>query len=794
MKTMLLPLMLILFCCSVFAASEISVPEIHNEIVYQEINIPIEINDEYLYRWRVYIDDKLIKEETSVDYDKINYNIKIDPSKLEAGKHDITVEKSSSKPASQKSKYKINKGGWFNDKDLKFTSDDTIILIRPEHEDTKDRFDTTEYDNKYSFSYKPNHQREHISFIVQSNKPITLIREDTEWLVIDDQWLDFVSDDIVQSTVRYYFYDENNVLVEMKRKPGIETVQFHSVGDINTTNETFSVYTINSTATFYDTVPENYPNTIALFLDYQGTGIDYQNITVVLNYDGDEYTPTRTANSNYALYEQTLLSPNVTLMSNTTFYWTVTVVDTDYNLTYNQTVRPVEVAICDGTYSVEVSEDCVQEEPDVQEACGGGDGGGYEYADLTNASALIDGDWDTSTNISEDVFNMTYNVTYDLDSNIDFNDSVWKTKDSYNGVINHSITGCPVVSNQVYLQIFATRSNGTEQGQISYSCLNASGSPTILLQNSSLGTDFEPDLYEEHFIQQIVDNTTHTQALHIDLKDETYFTPWDGTVNINIDVLDDAGNEVIKRYGFGLENDNEYDICIYPNNTFYQTNIKLEYFSDIYANRKYFLNNYTLSNDNTNLSLYSIIREDEASDVSLIVYDQSTGQRIADAYIKILRYYPNLDSDSSSSYRTIEIEKTDENGQTLAKLILADIWYKFIVEYPAGTVLFTSDVQKILSTEKLLPISTAQNTYADYFADLGVYVDVDCSITDMNCVCEWNTNDGSELTAELRIYQDTGFSKQLINSEQTTSSAGSLIYEFTNITNKRYVAECWKIE
>jgi hypothetical protein len=223
-------------------------------------------------------------------------------------------------------------------------------------------------------------------------------------------------------------------------------------------------------------------------------------------------------------------------------------------------------------------------------------------------------------------------------------------------------------------------------------------------------------------------------------------------------------------------------------------NSKLEYGTDPYTDRKYYLNNYTFDNTTDELYLYNILSA-RASDVVLTVYDKNNGQRLSGAYVKMLRYYPALDNTTTSAaYKTVEIEKTDSNGQTLGKFILGDVWYKFIIEYPAGTVVYNGDIQKILTTDMLIPVSLTNGNLLTWNSRLKLNSDVTCTKSTGTCRLTWSTSDGTEITGELRIYEDTGFSKHLISSQQATSSAATLSYLISNTSGKHIIAEGWMVE
>jgi len=267
----------------------------------------------------------------------------------------------------------------------------------------------------------------------------------------------------------------------------------------------------------------------------------------------------------------------------------------------------------------------------------------------------------------------------------------------------------------------------------------------------------------------------------------------DMMLNINFNLLEGDGLTVVKQFGFKFDNASCYPLCIYPNTTTYQVNAKMEYGDDNYTDRKYYLANYTLTNVSSTVSLFHILAED-SSDVVITVYDKNTGDRIKNAYVKILRYYPGLDNSSEASYKTVEVEQTDVNGETLGKMILADVWYKFIVEYPVGNVILNTDIEKILTLDKLLPVSLTSGNLLAYNEMIQMNTDLSCTwlATPPICTYTWSNPTGTDVIGTLKLYQNTGFKKILTYESSVTSSAATIAYSITeNTTNKRYEAEGW---
>lgn len=261
------------------------------------------------------------------------------------------------------------------------------------------------------------------------------------------------------------------------------------------------------------------------------------------------------------------------------------------------------------------------------------------------------------------------------------------------------------------------------------------------------------------------------------------------TLNMHIRLI---GNTTgTKDFGFEFRNNSTYHLCIDSPTQEYTVYMQIEYEAVGYAHRNYYIDEYTLTNETGVLNLY-LIDTLKYSDIVVIVYDSTTGGLIENATIKALRYFPESDNGTTAAYKTVEVEKTDITGRGVMKLVLVDVWYKFIVEYPVGTVVEETDIQKIIDTTKYFPITLSTSGLLDYNSLLAISGDVSCTVSTQTCRFTWSNPTGVDLTGQLRVYQDTGYSKSLIYSAKTTSSAATIAYVIPgNITNKAYTAEGW---
>ena len=264
------------------------------------------------------------------------------------------------------------------------------------------------------------------------------------------------------------------------------------------------------------------------------------------------------------------------------------------------------------------------------------------------------------------------------------------------------------------------------------------------------------------------------------------------SLNIDLDVWVESESS-FRDVSFGFNGNSSYDICIYPSESTYYVAATMEYDADNFVDRKYYLDAYELTNVSSIVNLY-LINQTQRTEVILKVYDESTGLNVPNALIKVQRFYPEGNSSNSGGiYRTVEVEKTDVSGQTLGKLVLSDVYYRFIVEVD-GIVKLTTTAAKVFTTTKVLPISLQTDWFETYKQVGDLSVSTGCNETTMVCNVEWNDASNVVNTISFDVYEHTAFGKSLIYSDEATSASGNIVYTIpTNTTGKSYVATSYLI-
>lgn len=243
---------------------------------------------------------------------------------------------------------------------------------------------------------------------------------------------------------------------------------------------------------------------------------------------------------------------------------------------------------------------------------------------------------------------------------------------------------------------------------------------------------------------------------------------------------------------------NNYSICLRDNETDLFADATIEYYDvgGLFSNRKYYLQQYRLNVTGRELNLY-LINDSLSSDITLKVVD-SDGQAVSDAFVKVLRYYPEL----GQSF-VVEIGRTDNEGKTGSKQILADPLYSYIVQ-TGNTIRVTTNPGRLLSTTKIFTLGREDNELESFKGLLNIDYNIYYDDTTNTFNFVWNDATGLTDTMCLEVIQRSGFKDTNIcpKSNCLTANAGNLqcslgatpsgqyfaqVYLETNTANSEYI-------
>jgi len=111
---------------------------------------------------------------------------------------------------------------------------------------------------------------------------------------------------------------------------------------------------------------------------------------------------------------------------------------------------------------------------------------------------------------------------------------------------------------------------------------------------------------------------------------------------------------------------------------------------------------------------------------------------VENAYIKIIKY-----DVGDNLYRTVEVIKTNGDGEAVGNIILYTDWYKFIVEYDGVSYLATEPA-KVTATTRSFKIDLAgADWFANYDITQGVYTTLNYTESTNNFAYTWIDSSGS---------------------------------------------------
>ena len=276
--------------------------------------------------------------------------------------------------------------------------------------------------------------------------------------------------------------------------------------------------------------------------------------------------------------------------------------------------------------------------------------------------------------------------------------------------------------------------------------------------------------------ESLLDNCSSYNRTVLVIKGRDEETDIDVNTTVNILFIPKSAGTGINN-SYELSGQTNYSFCTDSDINFTLDSIMEFGDGTIYTDRKYYLNNFSVDTSTIAEVFLFHLNNTKASEITFTVFDTTTGDKVSGAFIKILRFYPGEDV-----FRVVEIERTDEVGETLGKMVLADVFYKFIVEAPAGTVKLETDVLRILSLTRSLGISFTEDVLDTWDKIHGVSNSVTCTKSTQTCRFTWSDSSNIVQDATLEIWRTNGITDALIFSQTTTAAAGTISHTITEST------------
>ena len=292
------------------------------------------------------------------------------------------------------------------------------------------------------------------------------------------------------------------------------------------------------------------------------------------------------------------------------------------------------------------------------------------------------------------------------------------------------------------------------------------------------------DSHNQSVITLTIDNcTTNTVTiLNYTLKDEDNQTKLGGSgfnTEISVDVSIYTLGTTIEIVNFSntFSEINPAAVCLSNNlgDTKFRMDVSTVYSSKNRETEHHYLQNYTLTNTTTfqNISLYNL--NSSRSTAFLITYKDTNFLPIENALINIQREYVG-----DGLFRSVEIGKTDADGQTIGHLVKDDVVYTLIVS-KNGRVLATFDnvvawCEDIIAENCKINLNQFDTGIPP--EDWETYQNLDYTLSfneDTRIVSlVFNTIDGSSAVVTLNTTKSDRWMNETVCSDIVESSSGTL--------------------
>lgn len=237
---------------------------------------------------------------------------------------------------------------------------------------------------------------------------------------------------------------------------------------------------------------------------------------------------------------------------------------------------------------------------------------------------------------------------------------------------------------------------------------------TLTLINDTYN-NYNTSLYNQSVINLGADDcgTYGSLLLNLTLKDERDKTVINGTlydsnVEVDMDIYPLGSSTPVIQYSQNYSQNNNPRICLQGDliNGSYNLNAQILYEAENYSSEYYHIQRYTIKNSTLpqNIDLYDL--DDDNAQEFKIIYKDSSFLPVTDALIQIQRKYV---SDGVS--RTVEIPKTDSNGETTAHLELGDVIYTLIVVKDNSTLATFDEIIPVCQTPALTECRISLNSF-----------------------------------------------------------------------------------
>lgn len=265
------------------------------------------------------------------------------------------------------------------------------------------------------------------------------------------------------------------------------------------------------------------------------------------------------------------------------------------------------------------------------------------------------------------------------------------------------------------------------------------------------------------------------------------FTAWDEIVMTRINPFYFKGTFnywigsgiIYKTFSINLPETSNASICLFPDIDYYSSaTIEYNFKNDSteLPNRNYYLDNSILNNNTLEIAL-QLINIDDLTPFIIKVQDQSLSP-VADAYVYIQRYYAG-----EGIYKTVQIAKTDVNGESVGYYEILATDYKHII-IKEGEVLLETSGQKIAPKEAPYTLTFTVGDRMEFPWQSW------SNNTNLIISLSYNKTSDKIILSYIDISGETSLGRLIVKQENTTINAPTLIICNTSIALSSATLEC----
>lgn len=279
--------------------------------------------------------------------------------------------------------------------------------------------------------------------------------------------------------------------------------------------------------------------------------------------------------------------------------------------------------------------------------------------------------------------------------------------------------------------------------------------------------------------------------LNLSLKDEgenTFLNVSDEITNIELDLILGADSGQDWQYSNQWANENNVTVCVPSGlltNSNYSIDFTIGFDAGSHVNEFYYLDNGTLSSDNTfnsfsnkTINLMDLLTADSTS--FLFNYFDEDGLVVDDIIVHVFRKYIG-----EGLFREVERSKQNDDGDTVVHLVEEDVIYYFMIT-KQGQILFTSSTYTALCQSTPCEIQLEESGgFQEFDTDWDLIDNGGYTLTSSSNTREVNLTYSltSSSTMNLTVYKlDGNGDYQVVGSDQDTGTNGEILVSVPTVS------------